>query len=96
VADVGIYATDAIVRRSLPLQQTNDGAAPKARLSRDLAQELGVAAGESVKVTQGEGSAILVAAIDSTLPANVVRVAAGHPSTSALGAMFGAISVEKA
>jgi NADH-quinone oxidoreductase subunit G len=96
VADVGIYWSDAIVRRSQPLQQTKDGAEPKARLSRELAQKLGVAAGDAVKVSQGEGSAVLVAAIDDTLPANVVRVAAGHQSTSALGAMFGSISVEKA
>jgi NADH-quinone oxidoreductase subunit G len=96
VADVGIYWSDAIVRRSQPLQQTKDGAEPKARLSRELAQKLGIAAGDTVKVSQGEGSALLVAAIDETLPANVVRVAAGHQSTSALGAMFGSISVEKA
>ncbi|HEX2603418.1 MAG TPA: NADH-quinone oxidoreductase subunit NuoG [Oxalicibacterium sp.] len=96
VADVGIYWSDAIVRRSQPLQQTKDGAEPKARLSRELAQKLGIAAGDAVKVSQGEGSAVLVAAIDDTLPVNVVRVAAGHQSTSALGAMFGSISVEKA
>jgi len=96
LADVSIYATDAIVRRSPPLQQTNDGAAPKAWLSQALAQKLGVAAGASVKVTQGEGSAVLAAAIDASLPVNVVRVAAGHQSTASLGAMFGAISVEKA
>lgn len=96
VADVSIYATDAIVRRSLPLQQTNDGAAPKAWLSADLAGKLGVAAGDQVKVTQGAGSAVLAAAIDAKLPVNVVRVAAGHQSTAGLGAMFGSISVEKA
>jgi NADH-quinone oxidoreductase subunit G len=96
IADVSIYATDSIVRRSAPLQATNDGAAPKAWLSTDLAKKIGVAAGEQVKVKQGEGSAVLVAAVDAALPANVVRVAAGHQSTSALGAMFGSISVEKA
>ncbi|MES2027524.1 MAG: NADH-quinone oxidoreductase subunit NuoG [Pseudomonadota bacterium] len=96
VADVSIYATDAIVRRSLPLQQTNDGAAPKAWLSSDLASKLGIAAGDQVKVTQGEGSAVLAAAVDAKLPVNVVRVAAGHQSTAGLGAMFGSISVEKA
>jgi len=96
VADVSIYATDAIVRRSQPLQQTNDGAAPKAWLSADLAGKLGVAAGDQVKVTQGAGSAVLAAAIDAKLPVNVVRVAAGHQSTAGLGAMFGSISVEKA
>jgi len=96
VADVSIYATDAIVRRSEPLQQTRDGAAPKAWLSADLAGKLGVSSGDQVKVVQGNGSAVLVAAVDKTLPVNVVRVAAGHQSTASLGAMFGPISVEKA
>ena len=96
LADVSIYATDAIVRRSPPLQQTTDGAAPKVWLSQSLAQKLDVVAGTRVKVTQGEGNTILPAAIDAALPVNVVRVAAGHQSTASLGAMFGAISVEKA
>jgi NADH-quinone oxidoreductase subunit G len=47
-------------------------------------------------VKQGQGVAVLAAAIDSKLPDSVVRVAAGHASTAGLGAMFGAISVEKA
>ena len=96
VADVSIYATDAIVRRAPALQATNDAAVPQAWLSAGLAAKLGVAAGEQVKVTQGEGCAVLVAAIAANLPANVVRVAAGRQETAALGAMFGAISVEKA
>ncbi|WP_353154428.1 NADH-quinone oxidoreductase subunit NuoG [Herminiimonas fonticola] len=96
VADVSIYATDAIVRRAPALQATNDAAVPQAWLSAELAAKLGVAAGGQVKVTQGEGSAVLVAAIAANLPANVVRVAAGRQETAALGAMFGAISVEKA
>ena len=33
--------------------------------------------------------------LDTSLPANVVRVPAGHATTSTLGAMFGAIRVEK-
>jgi len=96
LADVPIYASDAIVRRSAPLQETTDAITPKARLSRDLAQRLGVADGDHVKVTQGSGSAVLIAAVDEALPVNVVRVAAGHPVTSALGPMFGTLSVEKA
>jgi len=96
IADVPIYFADAIVRRSEPLQQTADAAAPKAHLSAVLAQQLGVAAGDLVKVTQGAGSATLVAAIDAALPARTVRVAAAHASTAALGSMFGSITVEKA
>jgi len=96
IADVPIYFADAVVRRAESLQKMADAAAPKAHLSSALAQQLGVAAGDTVKVTQGSGSAILVAAIDAKLPANAVRVAAAHASTAALGAMFGSITVEKA
>ena len=96
IADVPIYFADAVVRRAESLQKMADAAAPKAHLSSALAQQLGVAAGDTVKVTQGSGSAILVAAVDAKLPANAVRVAAAHASTAALGSMFGPITVEKA
>ncbi|MTV39925.1 NADH-quinone oxidoreductase subunit NuoG [Duganella radicis] len=96
IADVPIYFADAVVRRAESLQKMADAAAPKAHLSSALAQQLGVAAGDKVKVTQGSGSAILVAAVDAKLPANAVRVAAAHASTAALGGMFGSITVEKA
>ncbi len=96
IADVPIYFADAVVRRAESLQKMADAAAPKAHLSTALAQQLGVAAGDTVKVTQGSGSAILVAAVDAKLPANAVRVAAAHASTAALGGMFGSITVVKA
>jgi NADH-quinone oxidoreductase subunit G len=96
VTDVGIYYTDAVVRRSEPLQRTADANAPLVRLPAELAARLGVQAGDKVKVSQGSGSAVLVAEIDARLPANAVRVTAGHPAVAGLGAMFGAIHIEKA
>jgi NADH-quinone oxidoreductase subunit G len=96
IADVPIYSTDAIVRRSEPLQQTNDAAQPKAWISAILAQRLGVSAGARVKVTQGAASTVLTAGVDAALPEGVVRVAAAHASTKVLGPMFGSIAVEKA
>jgi NADH-quinone oxidoreductase subunit G len=96
VTDVPIYFTDAIVRRSEPLQRTAAANAPLVTLPLLLAEQLGVKAGDKVKVTQGSGSAVLAAAIDKSLPASVVRVAAGHPFVATLGAMFGPINVEKA
>jgi NADH-quinone oxidoreductase subunit G len=95
VADVPIYFTDALVRRAASLQQTTDAQAPKAVLSAALAEKLGISNGDAVRVVQGKAGVTLMAAIDAKLPANVVRVAAAHVSTAALGAMFGAISVEK-
>ncbi len=96
VSDVPIYATDSVVRRSAPLQATADAAAPQAWLHGDELKKLGVQAGATVRVTQGQGSVNLVAAADDGLPRGVVRVAAGHVATAALGAMFGTITVERA
>jgi len=96
LTDVPVYFTDALARRSEPLQRTADANAPLVTLSSAVAESIGVASGERVKVTQGAGSAILVANVDRTLPSNAVRVAAGHPAVATLGAMFGSIQVEKA
>jgi NADH-quinone oxidoreductase subunit G len=49
-----------------------------------------------VKVSQAGATVMLPAVLDKTLPANVVRLAAGHQVSSQLGAMFGAITVERA
>ncbi len=96
VADVPVYFSDAIVRRAPALQETTDARTPKAILPVALAEKLGVREGATVRVTQGKASVVLGCAIDGSLPANVVRVAAAHTSTLALGEMFGPISVEKA
>ena len=95
VSDVPIYTTDAVVRRSAPLQATTDAAAPQAWLHSEELNKLGVQAGATVKVSQGQGSVSLIAAVDNNLPRGVVRVAAGHNATAALGAMFGTILVER-
>jgi NADH-quinone oxidoreductase subunit G len=96
VSDVPIYASDAAVRRAVSLQLTADAKAPLVGLPSALWQQLGLAPGAKVRVTQGEASAVLAAREDATLAANAVRVAAGHQATSSLGALFGAITVERA
>jgi NADH-quinone oxidoreductase subunit G len=57
--------------------------------------EIGVAEGAQVKVRQGRGEAVLTAAIDASVPAGVVRVAAAHPSTCGLDGLSGPITVER-
>jgi NADH-quinone oxidoreductase subunit G len=59
-------------------------------------RRLGLSHGDKVLVTQGEQALVLPAREDSTLAPTVVRIAAGHPATSTLGAMFGPLVVEKA
>ena len=95
IADVPIYATDSLVRRASSLQLTADARAPFASLPPRLWSQLGLSAGDKVRVAQGAAQAVLPARVDATLAANVLRVPAGHADTAALGAMFGAISVEK-
>jgi NADH-quinone oxidoreductase subunit G len=96
VADVPIYCTDSLVRRAPSLQLTADAAPPVAGVSLAVWSRLGLAAGDRIRVMQEGGEAVLPVRLDSTLADNVVRVAAGHPSTAALGPMFGPLSVAKA
>ncbi|MBM3368698.1 MAG: NADH-quinone oxidoreductase subunit G, partial [Betaproteobacteria bacterium] len=94
IANVPIYFADPLVRRSLPLQKTSDARPPRAWMNARMLAALGAIDGSLVLVRQGEGEAGLVAALDDRLPDNCVRVAAAHPSTAALGPMFGHIAVE--
>ena len=96
VADVPIYATDALVRRAASLQLTADARAPVVGLSAALWQQLGLHDGDQVRVSQGSAQAVLPArAMRRWLPARCVWPPA-IADTAALGAMFGAIAVEKA
>jgi NADH-quinone oxidoreductase subunit G len=95
IADVPIHFADPLARRSPPLQKTRDAQAPRAWMNAKLLQSLGVAAGGLVLVKDGAGEAGLVAALDDKLPDNCVRVAAGHPATAGLGALFGTVTLEK-
>jgi NADH-quinone oxidoreductase subunit G len=95
IADVPIYFADPLVRRSPPLQKSRDARPPRAWMNAALLQKLGLAPGQQARIRQGEGEAKLEVALDDRLPDGCIRVAAGHPSTAVLGAMFGALGVEK-
>jgi NADH-quinone oxidoreductase subunit G len=90
VAEVPIYFSDALVRRA-PARKT-----PRAAMHGELFTRLGLREGDRVRIAQGGGQAVLAAARDDALPANVLRVPAAHESTAALGAPGQPISVERA
>ena len=94
VADVPIYAADAVVRRAASLQATHDAAMPRAVMHSGELKKLSLKSGDEVQLTQGSGSVHLQVMVDDSLPMGVVRVAAGHAATARLGAMFGTITVE--
>ena len=97
LADVPIYAADALVRNAISLQLTTDARnAAVAFLPTALWEQLGLGDGALIRVTQdGAGAAQLVAKLDAKLPANVVRVPMGLVETAALGAAFGTLNVSK-
>ena len=95
IADVPIYFADPLVRRSPPLQKTHDARAPKAWMNGKLFAQLNLVSGERIRIKQEKGEAILVSALDDKLPDGCVRVAAGHPSSAGLGAMFGSVTLER-
>ncbi|QND86888.1 NADH-ubiquinone oxidoreductase subunit G [Chromobacterium vaccinii] len=96
VGEVPMYQADAICRRAPSLQQTNEAkGAAVVRAHSGLLAKLGVAAGSAALLKQGEGEARVSVEADDSLPADVVRVAAAHASTLALGGMFDAIEIKQ-
>ena len=91
-----IYATDPLVRRSVPLQKSADGKQAFASMSQGEIDKLGVADGDMVKVKQDNGQATLAVKLDNNVPDGCVWVPAGLPQTQALGDLFAAVEVSKA
>jgi NADH-quinone oxidoreductase subunit G len=100
IAEVPIYAADPIVRRAPSLQLTADAAAPVVGMNAALLAEMRLSDGDLVRVSQqtvasNAGEVVLTAKLDGGLANGVVRIAAAHPMTAALGAMIGPVSVER-
>ncbi|MFM8769792.1 MAG: molybdopterin-dependent oxidoreductase [Rubrivivax sp.] len=95
LADVPLYATDALVRRATSLQLTADARAPQAGLAPGLWNQLGMQPGDRVRITQGAGQVTLAARLEATLAEGCARVPAGTAETAGLGAMTGHLTVER-
>jgi len=101
VADVPIHFADLLARHAPALQQSHDARTPTARMNAATLARLGLASGDRVKVGAGDTAiddspASLHAELDASVPDNVVRIAAAHPATVAVGALFSDLTVEKA
>ncbi|SAI73754.1 NADH dehydrogenase subunit G [Bordetella ansorpii] len=96
LADVPIYRSDAIVRRSEPLQAAPASRAPGARMNGQTLAQLGLTAGVKVRVSTPAGAVELETVQDDAVADRAVRIAAAWEQTAALGGAFGEISVERA
>ncbi|MBO1018225.1 NADH-quinone oxidoreductase subunit G [Achromobacter sp. SD115] len=96
VADVPIYRTDAMVRRSEPLQAAPASKKPAAAMNGRTLTSLGLTAGVKVRVSGGQGAVELETVQDDAVADRAVRISAAFENTAALGGAFGQISVERA
>ena len=84
------------MRRAASLQKTHDAMPPRARVHPATLAKLKLTDGAPVRVLQSGGEARLTVSVDAGVPEGCIRIAAAHPATSALGPMFGPVSIESA
>ena len=94
VADIPIYATDMIVRRSSSLQ-ANVERSPVARMNSEMIRRLGLVSGEVVGLKSEVGEAKVLLVKDDDVADGCLRLAGAHPETASLGALHCQISVER-
>ncbi|ADE16714.1 NADH-quinone oxidoreductase, chain G [Nitrosococcus halophilus Nc 4] len=94
IAEVAIYGTDGLVRRSQALQESPDGqAARRAYMNSADASRLGLSGAKRVRVSQGGGQVTVPLVIDDSVAEGCLRLAAGFEEAAALGAPFAPIKV---
>jgi NADH-quinone oxidoreductase subunit G len=96
VADLPIYRSDAVVRRSEPLQATQASRQPVAQVHAETLKALGLNVGDAVKVKTVTGEWLTTVEADQTLPQWAIRVASGFESTSVLGLSSNPLHLERA
>lgn len=94
VGGVSLYATDGIVRRSAPLQNTVHAAVPTARIHSTTLNTLGLADGDIALARQGNSTVAVTVAADDTLPENVLLLPL-HQSNWQLGALLTTVELSK-
>ena len=91
-----IYAADALVRRSRPLQATRDAQLAGVSMSPATMEHLGVEIGEPAEVRQGDGGVVLDVVADGRIPEGCAFLPAGIPATAVFGRGDGPVAIHKA
>ncbi len=95
VGDVPLYAVDALVRRSTPLQLTKDADQNHVAINSVLAAKLKLQAGDEVKVSQAGFSEQTEIRIDDALADDCVWLAAAEELSIQMGTTYSPIELEK-
>ena len=96
IANVPIYAVDALVRRAPALQQTPLAQRADIRINSATAQKLGIHNAAQAKAKQTNGEVVLPLVLDESIPDDCAWIAAGLAETTQLGPMFGPIELSAA
>ena len=92
VGGTSMYYTDAIVRRSAPLQATSHAQTPIARVHSATLAKLGLQDAANVLAKQNGATVTVSVVADDALPKNVVHLPL-HGENAALGAMMNTIEL---
>jgi NADH-quinone oxidoreductase subunit G len=97
LAEVGIYSTDAIVRRAVSLQKTPQAKLDKVLMNTSTLTQQGLQEGSQVKVLseRDRDGVILSCAVDDKLMDGVVRIALAHFATEKVTGGSGLIELVK-
>ena len=102
IAEVPIYQSDSLVRRSPPLQQTADARRQRATMNAAMLARLNLQAGEFARFLQRgnatsdeQGEAMLTVEVDERVPDGCIRLPAALPTTAGLGAITGTLTAER-
>ncbi len=93
IADVPIYAVDAMVRRSAPLQATRDADVAQIRANAATLAKAGLAAAPEARLRQGGYEVVLPVLTDERLPDNAVMLPAGLAESAGLCGSFSAVEL---
>ena len=96
VGHLPLYAVDALVRRSEPLQATRDTIMAAAYINSKTASQQGLSANQVVRVAQAEYSNNLPVVIDEGVPDQCVFIPAGVKDSQTLGDAYGSVELQQA
>lgn len=99
IGEIPLYATDSLVRRSIPLQKAQalmEEEVNAIRLHPETASQLGLQEGDTVRVKQQAAEATLPLVLDERIAREAAWIAGGLAATSGLGDLFGELEIGKA
>lgn len=94
-SEVPIYAVDSLVRRSAPLQQTEDAQLAAVHLNTEQAEMLDLGDVDQVIVQQNGTRATLPLILDDSIPMDCAWIPSGLDGTEVLGSGVGPVELSK-